>query len=45
MSLKEGKFLSALGTVDVDSTGKLVMTNLVAVIAGGIYEAKKYLKR
>ena len=43
MSLLEGSFVSALGTVNLDSNGQLVMSNLVAIITGGIYEAKKYL--
>ncbi len=45
MKVKEGACLSALGTLSFDlQTGQLQMDNLVAILAGGLYEAKKYLK-
>lgn len=44
MQVLEGACLSVLGTVEVDSSGELVMTKMVAVVAGGLHEVKKYLK-
>jgi len=43
MKVKEGSCLSVLGTITLDQTGQLKMTNLIAVIAGGLKEVKKYL--
>ena len=45
MEVKEGSCLSVLGLINLNlETGNVQMTNLMAVIAGGIQEAKKYLK-
>lgn len=43
MQIYEGACLSVLGTVGIDGDGNLYMTNLVAVMAGGIVEAKRQL--
>jgi hypothetical protein len=45
MKLKEGSCLSFLGLVKLDlETGALSMSNLVAVMAGGMSEAKRCVK-
>lgn len=45
MQICEGACLSALGLVKYDlKTGICSMTSLMAVLAGGVSEAKKYLK-
>ena len=45
MAIREGSCLSVLGTISYNSeTGMVEMNNLLAVLAGGISEAKRFLK-
>jgi len=45
MQVREGSCLSALGLVKFDlETGTCQMTQLMAILAGGLREAKKFLK-
>lgn len=39
----EGATLSCIGKVSVDSTGQVKMSQLMAIVAGGVYEARKHL--
>ena len=45
IDVRQGSFISAIGKVSLDSSGQLAMTKLVAVLAGGVSEATKLLKR
>ena len=45
IDVKQGTFISAIGKVSLDSSGQLVMTKLVALLAGGVSQATKLLKR
>lgn len=45
MQIREGSCLSMLGMVTYDSdTGKIELSNLMAVLAGGVSEARRFLK-
>ena len=43
MTIYEGSCLTALGKLTLDSDGLIEMSDLIAVMAGGIHEARKYL--
>lgn len=42
--VKEGESLSAIGKVSINSEGQVMLTNCLGLIAGGIPEARQYLK-
>ena len=45
MQIREGSCLSVLGMIYYDSdTGKVEMGNLIAILAGGLSEARRFLK-
>ena len=44
MNIFEGACLTTLGKITLDSDGKVEMSDLIAVMAGGVHEARKYLK-
>ena len=45
MQIKEGACLSFLGLVSINESGVVEMTELTSVLAGGIREAREFLKR
>ena len=44
MQIQQGSCLSLLGLVNIDENGKCTMTNLMAVLAGGLKEALRLIK-
>ena len=44
LKVAQGSFVSAIGQIELNETGKVALTNVLAILAGGVSEAKNYLK-